>query len=79
MKHSILISQLQVVSLPLQSVMEEVANFCAATDTLIDQDESTLQHLFPVTKPVPHHTCMYCHLCYFVIINIQMIVDMFVD
>ena len=28
----------QVVSLPLQSVME-VANFCAATDTLIDQDE----------------------------------------
>ena len=28
----------QVVSLSLQSVME-VANFCAAMDTLIDQDE----------------------------------------
>ena len=27
----------QVVSLPLQSVMQ-VANFCAAMDTLIDQD-----------------------------------------
>ena len=29
----------QVVSLPLQSVIHmEVANFCAAVDTLIDQD-----------------------------------------
>ena len=28
----------QVVSLPLQSVME-VANFCAAMDTLIDEDD----------------------------------------
>ena len=28
----------QVVSLPLQSVIQEVANFCAAMDTLIDQD-----------------------------------------
>ena len=28
----------QVVSLPWQSVIQEVANFCAAMDTLIDQD-----------------------------------------
>ena len=28
----------QVVSLPFQSVILEVANFCAAMDTLIDQD-----------------------------------------
>ena len=28
----------QVVSLPLQSVIQEVANFCAAMDSLIDQD-----------------------------------------
>ena len=28
----------QVVSLPFQSVIQEVANFCAAMDTLIDQD-----------------------------------------
>ena len=28
----------QVVSLPLQSVIQEVGNFCAAIDTLIDQD-----------------------------------------
>ena len=30
----------QVVSLPFQSVIQEVANFCAAMDTLIDQDEA---------------------------------------
>ena len=30
----------QVVSLPSQSVILEVANFCAAMDTLIDQDGS---------------------------------------
>ena len=29
----------QVVSLPFQFVIQEVANFCAAMDTLIDQDE----------------------------------------
>ena len=28
-----------VVSLPLQFVIQEVANFCAAMDTSIDQDE----------------------------------------
>ena len=28
----------QVISLPLQSVIQEVANFCATMDTLIDQD-----------------------------------------
>ena len=28
----------QVVSLPLQSVIQEVANFCAVMDTLTDQD-----------------------------------------
>ena len=28
----------QVVSLPFQSVIQEVANFCAAMDTLIDED-----------------------------------------
>ena len=28
----------QVVSLPFQSVIQEIANFCAAMDTLIDQD-----------------------------------------
>ena len=30
----------QVASLPFQSVIQEVANFCAAMDTLTDQDES---------------------------------------
>ena len=32
----------QAVSLPLQSVIQEVANFCAAIDTLIDQDGRTI-------------------------------------
>ena len=35
----------QVVSQPFQSVIQEVANFCAAMDTLIDQDELTLKVL----------------------------------
>ena len=34
----------QVVSLPLQSVIQKVANFCAAMDTLIDQDGANLEH-----------------------------------
>ena len=33
-----LILSSQVVSLPLQFVIQEVENFCAAMDTLIDQD-----------------------------------------
>ena len=38
---SIIILSSQVVSLPLQSVIQ-VANFCAAMDTLIDQDDQLL-------------------------------------
>ena len=42
-RHVILSSQ--VVSLPLQFVIQEIANFCASMDTVIDQDVDTLAYL----------------------------------
>ena len=40
----------QVVSLPCKSVILEVANFCAAMDTLIDQDECCKTNVITFTQ-----------------------------
>ena len=53
----------QVVSLPLQSIME-VANFCAAMDTLIDQDVCLLNSKTDACFYKPSQSQCFAYLRY---------------